>query len=44
VARPIEQLTTVQRRAVTEQVERVGAIVEATPHLTIGQVTVSAHA
>lgn len=41
---PIERLTTAQRRAVAEQVERVGAILEATAHMTIGRVTVGAHA
>ena len=41
---PIERLATAQRRALVEQVERVGAILEATPHMTIGKVTVGPHA
>lgn len=41
---PLKTLTTAQRRELDEQVERVGAILEGTPQLTIGTVTVGAHA
>jgi len=41
---PLEPLTTAQRCELDEQVERVGAILEGTPQLTIGTVTVGAHA
>jgi hypothetical protein len=41
---PLQELTTVQRRALDEQVERVGAIMEGTPELTVGAVMVGAHA
>lgn len=41
---PLETLTAAQRRALDEQVERVGAILEGAPQLTIGTVTVGAHA
>ncbi len=41
---PLETLTTAQRRDLDEQVERVGAILEGTPQLAIGTVTVGAHA
>jgi hypothetical protein len=41
---PLEALSAAQRRALDEQVERVGAILEGTPDLTIGRVTVGAHA
>jgi hypothetical protein len=41
---PLAALTTAQRRELDEQVERIGAILEATPELTIGSVTVGAHA
>jgi hypothetical protein len=41
---PLGNLTTAQRRELDNQVERVGAILEGTPQLTIGTVTVGAHA
>lgn len=41
---PVERLTIVQRRELDEQVERVGAILEGTPQVSIGRVTVGAHA
>lgn len=41
---PLKTLTTTQRRELDEQVERVGACLEGTPQLTIGTVTVGAHA
>lgn len=41
---PLRELSAVQRRALDEQAERVGAILEGTPRLTIGTVTVGAHA
>jgi hypothetical protein len=41
---PLEPLTAAQRRALDDQVERVGAFFEGTPQLTIGAVTVGAHA
>jgi hypothetical protein len=41
---PLQELTTAQRRALDEQAERVGAIMEGTPELTIGAVMVGAHA
>jgi hypothetical protein len=41
---PLVPLTAVQRRALDEQVARIGTFLEATPELTIGTVTVGAHA
>jgi len=41
---PMERLTTAQRRELDEQVERVGAILEGTPEVSIRTVTVGAHA
>jgi hypothetical protein len=41
---PLANLTTAQRRSLDEQAERVGAILEGTPQLTIGKVNVGAHA
>jgi winged helix DNA-binding protein len=41
---PFGSLTTRRRRELDEQVERVGAILEATPEVTIGEVTVGGHA
>lgn len=41
---PLDALTSAQRRALDEQVERVGEILEGTPTLTIGKVTVGPHA
>lgn len=41
---PLEPLTAAQRRALDDQVERVGVILEGTPQLTIGTVAVGAHA
>ncbi|MFC7586379.1 DNA glycosylase AlkZ-like family protein [Nonomuraea antimicrobica] len=41
---PLRDLTAAQSRELEEQVERVGAVMEATPRLTIGTVTVGAHA
>jgi hypothetical protein len=41
---PLAALTTAQRRELDEQVERIGAILEATPELIIGSVTVGPHA
>jgi DNA glycosylase AlkZ-like len=41
---PLVPLTPAQRRELDEQVERVGAILEGTPRLTIGTVTVGSHA
>jgi hypothetical protein len=41
---PLVALTAAQRRALGDQVERVGAILEGTPQLTIGSVSVGAHA
>lgn len=41
---PLRELSAVQRRALDEQAERVGAILEGTPQLTIGKVAVGAHA
>jgi hypothetical protein len=40
----METLTKAPRRAIDEQVERVGAILEGTPEVRIGTVTVGAHA
>jgi len=41
---PMERLTTAQRRELDDQVERVGAILEGMPEVSIGAVTVGAHA
>ncbi|HVL26100.1 MAG TPA: winged helix DNA-binding domain-containing protein [Thermomicrobiales bacterium] len=41
---PLVDLTAAQRTALDEQVERVGEILEGTPALTIGPVTVGPHA
>ena len=41
---PLEELTTAHRRQLEDQVERIGEILEAAPQLTIGAVTVGAHA
>lgn len=41
---PLDGLTAPQRRALDDQVERVGDFLEGTPRLTIGTVTVGAHA
>jgi hypothetical protein len=39
-----DQFTAAQRRALDEQVERIGAFLEGTPQLTIGNMTVGGHA
>jgi uncharacterized protein YukE len=41
---PLTKLRTARRRALEEQVDRIGVILEAKPTLTIGPVTVGAHA
>jgi hypothetical protein len=41
---PLEELSSAQRRALDEQVARTGAILEGTPRLTIGPVSVGPHA
>jgi hypothetical protein len=41
---PLVPLTTTQRRALDDQVERIGEFLEGKPHLTIGTVTAGAHA
>ena len=41
---PFEELTRAQRRQLDDEVDLVGAVLEATPTLTIGPVTVGAHA
>lgn len=41
---PFARLTTARRRELDEQVDRIGAILGATPALTIGEVTVGGHA
>lgn len=41
---PLANLTSAQRHALDQQVERIGAILEGQPQLTIGTVTVGAHA
>jgi len=41
---PLVPLRAAQRRALDEQVGRVGEILEVTPRLTVGPVTVGAHA
>jgi DNA glycosylase AlkZ-like len=42
--KPLKTLATTQRRDLDEQVERVGAILESRPQVTIGTVRVGAHA
>jgi hypothetical protein len=41
---PVTRLTAARRRELDEQAERVGAVLGATPELTIGQVAVGGHA
>ena len=41
---PFDPLTTAQRRALDEQVERIGEILEGKPQLTLGAVTAGPHA
>ncbi|TLS45106.1 winged helix DNA-binding domain-containing protein [Streptomyces montanus] len=41
---PLGRLTGVQRRELAEQVDRVGEVLEATPQLVVGKVTVGGHA
>jgi hypothetical protein len=41
---PLAELTTAQRHALDEQVERIGEILEGKPRLTLGPVTVGPHA
>jgi hypothetical protein len=41
---PLHELTTAQRRDLDAEVARVGSVLEGQPTLTIGQVTVGAHA
>jgi hypothetical protein len=41
---PLTKLRTARRRALEEQVDRIGVILEAKPTLTIGPVTIGAHA
>jgi hypothetical protein len=41
---PLRELTTLQRRQLHEEVELVGAVMKATMTLTVGAVTVGAHA
>jgi hypothetical protein len=41
---PLKKLTAAQRRELDEQVERIGVFMGGTPRLTIGTVTVGAHA
>ncbi|MFB6843395.1 winged helix DNA-binding domain-containing protein [Streptomyces sp. NPDC056373] len=41
---PLVRLTARQRRELDEQVERVGEVLEATPELVVGEVTVGPHA
>ena len=41
---PLEKLTAAQRRELDEQVKRIGEFLDGTPRLTIGTVTVGAHA
>ena len=41
---PFDRLTPTQRRALDDQVERIGQFLESTPRLTIGPVTVGPHA
>ena len=41
---PFARLTATQRRALDEEVARIGAFLEGTPQLTIGTVTAGGHA
>jgi hypothetical protein len=41
---PFVRMTTARHRELDEQVDRIGAILDATPELTIGEVTVGSHA
>ncbi|MET8865414.1 crosslink repair DNA glycosylase YcaQ family protein [Nonomuraea sp. NPDC004580] len=41
---PLRDLTSAQARELDEQVQRLGVVMEAAPRLTIGTVTVGAHA
>ncbi len=41
---PFRPLTAARRRELDEQVDRVGKILNGTPELTIGEVTVGGHA
>jgi len=41
---PLRDLTVSQRRQLEDEVALVGAVMEATPTLTVGTVTVGAHA
>ena len=41
---PLRELTTAQRRQLDDEVELIGAVLEAAPTLTVGTVTVGAHA
>jgi Winged helix DNA-binding domain len=41
---PLEELTATQRRQLDDEVELVGAVMQATPTLTVGTVTVGPHA
>jgi hypothetical protein len=41
---PLGELTAIQRRQLEDEVELVGAVMEATPTLTVGTVTVGPHA
>ncbi len=41
---PLRDLTAGQARELEEQVERLGEVLEARPRLTVGPVTVGAHA
>jgi hypothetical protein len=41
---PLRELTTTQRRQLDDEVELVGAVMQATPMLTLGTVTVGPHA
>ena len=41
---PLRELTASQRRQLDDEADLVGAVMEATPTLTVGTVTVGAHA
>jgi hypothetical protein len=41
---PLRELTATQRRQLDDEVELVGAVMQATPTLTVGTVTIGAHA
>jgi hypothetical protein len=41
---PLDELTATQRRQLEDEVDLVGAVMEATPTLTVGPVTVGPHA